>query len=150
MVPHSLNLATFAGSQVVWEDGERVFRRGWRLDDEGKQHAVLARCSCRRPPVAFKPRSADARIRTEGRTGGTWAVRPLELVSDAGRTMLVFEDPGGEPIERLLGGPVEIGRFLRLAIRLPPRWASSTSAGLSTRTSSQRTSWSTTRPERCG
>ena len=22
-------------SEVLWEDGERVFRRGWRLDDDG-------------------------------------------------------------------------------------------------------------------
>ena len=25
-------------SRVLWEDGERVFRRGWRLDDDGKRH----------------------------------------------------------------------------------------------------------------
>ena len=34
---------------------------------------------------------------------GAWAVRPLELVRERGRTMLVLEDPGGEPLERLLG-----------------------------------------------
>ena len=28
-------------SQILWEDGERVFRRGWRLDDNGKQRAIL-------------------------------------------------------------------------------------------------------------
>jgi serine/threonine protein kinase len=35
---------------------------------------------------------------------------------DAGRTVLVLDDPGGEPLYRLLGGPMEVGRFLRLAI----------------------------------
>ena len=30
--------------------------------------------------------------------------------------MLVLEDPGGEPLHRLLGAPMEVGRFLRLAI----------------------------------
>jgi hypothetical protein len=29
------------GSQVLWEDGERIFRRGWRLDDNGKKRDVL-------------------------------------------------------------------------------------------------------------
>jgi len=29
--------------------------------------------------------------------------------------VLVLEDPGGEPLERLLGAPLETGRFLRLA-----------------------------------
>jgi hypothetical protein len=42
MVPHSLNGAYSDGaSQVLWEDGERVFRRGWRLDDQGQRRAVL-------------------------------------------------------------------------------------------------------------
>jgi hypothetical protein len=42
MVPHSLNDEYSDGnSQVLWEDGERVFRCGRRLDDEGKQRAVL-------------------------------------------------------------------------------------------------------------
>src|SRR5262249_46767758 len=35
---------------------------------------------------------------------------------DANRTMLVLEDAGGEPLERLLGVPVEVGCFLRLAV----------------------------------
>ena len=47
---------------------------------------------------------------------GAWAVRPLELIRERGRTMLVLEDPGGEPLERLLGAPMETDRFLRLAI----------------------------------
>ena len=44
-----------------------------------------------------------------------WAVRPLELVRDGGRAMLVLEDPGGEPLDLLLGAPMEVGHFLRLA-----------------------------------
>ena len=42
MVPNSANCAySDGGSQVLWEDGERVFRCGRRLDDEGKRRAVL-------------------------------------------------------------------------------------------------------------
>src|SRR5258708_9697026 len=47
---------------------------------------------------------------------GAWAVRPLELIREGGRTMLVLGDPGGEPLERLLGVPFEMNLFLRLAI----------------------------------
>ena len=47
-----------------------------------------------------------------------WAARPLELVRERGRTALVLEDPGGEPLDRLLGRPLDLGRFLRLAISL--------------------------------
>ncbi len=45
-----------------------------------------------------------------------WAARPLALIHREGRPMLIFEDAGGEPLDRLLGHPIEIGRFLRLAI----------------------------------
>jgi hypothetical protein len=42
MVQQSLNVAYSDGSsQVLWEDGERVFSRGWRLDDNGNRRAVL-------------------------------------------------------------------------------------------------------------
>ena len=41
MVPHSLNDEySDDGSEVLWEDGERVFRRGWRPDDNGARRAV--------------------------------------------------------------------------------------------------------------
>ena len=33
-----------------------------------------------------------------------------------GRTALLLEDPADEPLERLIGAPMEAGRFLRLAI----------------------------------
>ena len=32
--------------------------------------------------------------------------------------MLVLEDPGGEPLDRLLGQPMELTRFLRFAVGL--------------------------------
>ena len=46
----------------------------------------------------------------------SWAARPLEVVRDGGQFTLVLHDPGGEPLDRLLGAPLEIGRFLRIAI----------------------------------
>jgi hypothetical protein len=47
-----------------------------------------------------------------------WAVRPLELVREGDRAMLVLEDPGGEPLDRFLGRPMETAQFLRIAIPL--------------------------------
>jgi hypothetical protein len=43
-------------------------------------------------------------------------VRPLDLVRDVSRTLLVLVDAGREPLDRLLGAPIEVGRFLGLAI----------------------------------
>src|SRR6516225_8204854 len=102
-------------SHVLWEDGERVFRRGWRLDDNGKRAVLLVM------PAADQPSRSSLdhlthEFELKDELDGAWAVRPLELVRDAGRTTLVLEDTDGEPLDRLLGAAVEVGRFLRLAI----------------------------------
>ena len=45
-------------------------------------------------------------------------VRPLALETYDGALVLVMEDSGAEPLDRLLGAPMAIGRFLELAIRI--------------------------------
>ncbi len=45
-----------------------------------------------------------------------WAVRLRALGQERGRPMLMLEDPGCEPLDRLLGSPIETRRFLNLAI----------------------------------
>jgi PAS domain S-box-containing protein len=47
-----------------------------------------------------------------------WAARPVALTHDNGRTTLVLEDPGGTPLDQLLGRPLEVSHFLRIAIPL--------------------------------
>src|SRR6201999_2808484 len=47
-----------------------------------------------------------------------WAARPLDLLHERGRSLLVLEDPGGVPLTQLVGRPMETGRFLRLAVQL--------------------------------
>src|SRR5215813_5699019 len=105
------------GSHVLWEDGDRVFRRGWRLDDNGKRAVLLVM------PAADQPsRSSLDHLTHEyelkDELDDAWAVRALDFVHDGGRTMLVLDDAGGEPLDRLLGAPMQVGRFLRLAVRM--------------------------------
>src|SRR5215831_5230069 len=105
-----------SGSQVLWEDGERVFRRGWRLEENGERRSVLIVV-----PAAESPsRSSLDRLTHEyelrDELDDAWAARPLDLVHDADRTILVLEDADGEPLHRLVGAPMEVERFLRLAI----------------------------------
>jgi predicted ATPase len=45
-----------------------------------------------------------------------WAARPLAPERERGAMALVLEDAGGEPLERVMGSPMETGAFLRLAI----------------------------------
>ncbi|TQF29723.1 AAA family ATPase [Bradyrhizobium sp. UNPA324] len=103
-------------SQVLWEDGERVFSRGWRLDDNGNRLAVLLVAPAADHPSRISLDRLTHEYELKDELDGTWAARPLALMRDAGRTVLVLDDPGGEPLDRLLGGPMEVGCFLRLAI----------------------------------
>src|SRR5271170_2832235 len=76
-----------------------------------------------RAPVAEHPSPASVRrmqdeysLRSE--LDSAYVVRPLALIQSGGHPMLVLEDPGGKPLDLLLDGPMEIARFLRLAIRI--------------------------------
>ena len=52
-----------------------------------------------------------------------WAARPVALTRHNGRMTLVLEDPGGTPLDRLLGRPLDVSHFLRIAIRSRARCA---------------------------
>src|SRR6266403_1610708 len=103
--------------QILWEDGERVFYRGVsRADADGP--AVLAVLPAAEHP---KPATLDRLAHESGlkdELDRAWAARPLELIRERGWTMLVLENAGGEPLERLLGAPLETDHFLRLAIEI--------------------------------
>ena len=103
--------------QVLWEDGERLFCKGERRA-EGDRVAVLAVLPAGEHPT---PATLDHLAREydlKDELDGAWAVRPLELVRERGRLMLVLEDTGGEPLHRLLGPPMEVRSFLSLAIAI--------------------------------
>ena len=92
-----------------------MFCRGERNAD-GYRAPVLAVLPAAEHPT---PATLDRLAREYGlkdELDGPWAVRPLELVHERGRIMLVLEDTGGEPLNRLLGVPMEVRSFLRLAI----------------------------------
>ncbi len=103
---------------ILWEDSERVLRRGWRQRADGHRLAVLAVVpATEHPPPATLDRLAHE-YGLKDELDSAWAVRPLELVRDGGRTMLLLEDPGGELLEGLLGQPMAVGTFLQLALGL--------------------------------
>ncbi|MEA2780064.1 MAG: hypothetical protein QOK29_1608, partial [Rhodospirillaceae bacterium] len=104
--------------EVVWEDGERVVCRTWRAGIDGHRNAVLVVLPAAEHPT---PGSLNRLTHEHGLKedlDSAWAARPLELVRERGRTMLVLEDPGGAPLDRLLGPPMDVGKFLRLAVAL--------------------------------
>jgi len=103
-----------ASLQVLCEDGERVLCRGWH--DDGDRKAVLAVLSSLEHPTPDFVKRLAHEYALKDELDGRSVARPLAVVREHGRTMLLLEDPGGEPLDRLLGQPLEMGRFLRLAI----------------------------------
>ncbi|MCP3475613.1 AAA family ATPase [Bradyrhizobium sp. CCGUVB1N3] len=101
----------------MWEDGERILCRGIGRADRDCAGILAVLPAAEHPTPATLDRFAHE-YRLKDRLDAAWAVRPLELVREHGRMMLLLEDPGGEPLAVLLRGPVEVERFLRLAIGL--------------------------------
>jgi predicted ATPase len=103
--------------EVLWEDGDRIYCKAWRNDDGVWQEfmAVL--------PTGEHP-SPDSINRLSHEYGlkdyldDAWALRPLELARAHGGPALVLKYREGELLDRLVGSPMEIERFLRLAIAL--------------------------------
>src|SRR3954454_4801965 len=119
MAPQSLNIAySDVSSQVLWEDGERVFSRGWRLDDNGNRLAVLLVAPAADHPSRSRLDRLTHEYELKDELDGAWAARPPAFMRDAVRAVLVLDDPGGEPLDRLLGGTMEVERFLRLAVAI--------------------------------
>jgi serine/threonine protein kinase len=99
--------------EILWEDGEFVLSRGVWDGDASPLLAVTPSSSQPSPETLARLRHAYM-LRVE--LDPAWAVRPLRLEPHQGHFTLLSEDPGGEPLSRLLGQPWEITSFLRLAI----------------------------------
>jgi PAS domain S-box-containing protein len=103
---------------VLCEDAEHVLCRAVRLADDGRRNTVLAVMPAAENPT---PANVDRLIHEHAlrdTLDAAWALQPLELRREGGRIMLLLDDPGGESLERLLAGPMEVGLFLRLAVAL--------------------------------
>jgi PAS domain S-box-containing protein len=101
--------------EPLWDDGERLFCKTWWNNAEGVRHELMAVL-----PVA--EHSAPATINRfahefalKDYLGGAWAARPLELVRGRSRTLLLLETNCAATLDSLLGQPMELGKFLRLA-----------------------------------
>src|ERR1700747_428680 len=106
-------------SQYVFEalrkDDKFVLYRG-KSKGDGSGILVVSPVTEYPPPEILKWQEHAYSLREE--LEPTWAARPIAIARHWNRTVLVLEDPGGEPLDQLLGQPLELGLFLRLAIGL--------------------------------
>ena len=114
----SLGAGGASSLTVLCEDGERVLCRGWLDDGNGDRTAVLAVLSASEHPTPALLDRLAHEYGLKDELDGRSAVRPLALVREHGRTVLLFEDPGGDPLDGFLSRPMETGRFLQFAIGL--------------------------------
>src|SRR3984893_4258326 len=101
------------------EDGEFVlYRNRCRTSIDGPLHSTLVLAPVREHTAPRSLRRMEHEYSLRDELDPTWAVRPLALAQQQGRPVLVLEDPGGEPLDRLVGTPMELRQFLRLAVGL--------------------------------
>ena len=92
----------------------------------GRQHGnsspVLAISLSAEQPSPQSLRRLEHEYSLAAELDPAWAVRPLALNRQEGRTILVLRDPGGEPLDRVLereqGQALDLTRSLRIAIAL--------------------------------
>ncbi|HEX2789198.1 MAG TPA: AAA family ATPase, partial [Steroidobacteraceae bacterium] len=105
--------------QTLHEDGEFVlYRARCRNSNDAVPQPMLVVAPLREhtAPRSLQRMEHEYSLRAE--LEPSWAVRPLELAGHQGRPVLVLEDPGGEPLDQLVGTAMELRQFLRLAIGL--------------------------------
>src|ERR1700730_18654710 len=105
------------GREMLREDGEFVLYRD-RSSINGRPHSTLVVAPVREHTDPRSLRRIEHEYSLRADLDPAWAVRPLALSAYQGRSALVLEDPGGEPLGRLVGTPMGLGQFLRLAIGL--------------------------------
>jgi len=92
----------------------------------GRQHGnpspVLAIAPSAEQPSPQTLRRLEREYSLAAELDSAWAAKPLALTRHEGRTFLILNDPGGEPLDGILernqGQPLDLTRALRIAIGL--------------------------------
>src|SRR5579863_3903121 len=113
-----LDIGGDSGLEALWEDGERIFCKKWCAVAGSDPRAVLVVFPAVEHPAPAILERLAREYELRDSLDAAWAARPVELVLELGRTMLVLELPGGEPLGRLIGRPMELGKFLRCAVAI--------------------------------
>jgi serine/threonine protein kinase len=97
------------------KDEHFILYRG-RSRYDGSEVLVLSPLAEYSAPEILKRLEHEYALREK--LDSTWASRPIAMARHWNRTVLVLEDPGGVPLDQLLGQPLEVAFSLRLAISL--------------------------------
>src|SRR5215469_98189 len=105
--------------EMLHQDGEFVLYRGLcTTEAKTSSRSILALLPVTERPAPATIKKIEHEFSLKDELDPAWAIRPIALTQQQSRTMLVFEDPHGEPLDRLLRRPIELKQFLRCAIGL--------------------------------
>jgi PAS domain S-box-containing protein len=99
--------------EVLHQDDEFVLYRGRSKEGESRT-LVLSPMAEYPAPEILKRLEHEYSLREE--LDPTWIARPMAMAHHWNRPVLVLEDPGGSPLDQLLGQPLEMAFALRLAV----------------------------------
>ncbi len=92
----------------------------YRGRERGNSMPILAVAAEQSSPQALQRLEYECSLATK--LDEAWAAQPLKLTRHQGRTVLILKDPSGEPLDRLIeehqGQPIDLARFLRIAVGL--------------------------------
>jgi serine/threonine protein kinase len=92
----------------------------YRGRQEGNSSPILVVALSAEQPSPQSLRRLEREYSLAAELDPAWAAHPLALTRHEGRAILVLKDPGGEPLDRILerhqGQPLDLTRFLRIAI----------------------------------
>ena len=107
-----IELSTYS-LNVLRNDKELSLYRG-RSEYDSSHILVLSPVAEYPAPEILKRLEHEYSLREE--LDPTWIARPMAMANHWNRPVLVLEDPGGSPLDQLLGQPLEIAFSLRLAV----------------------------------
>jgi serine/threonine protein kinase len=113
-----LELADGTRERLREDDEFVLYRNRCRSSINGLPHSTLVVAPIREHTAPRSLRRMEHEYSLRAELDPAWAVRPLALSAHQGRSVLVLEDPGGQPLDRLVGTPMELRQFLRVAIGL--------------------------------
>ena len=96
-------------------DEDSILYRG-RNDEDLSQVLVLAPAKEELGPESLKRLEREYSLK--GDLDAAWAARPIAITFHWNRPVLVLEDPGGIPLDQLIGRASDLGSSLRRAISL--------------------------------
>lgn len=120
--------------EALRNDEEFILYRGQSKDD-ASQVLVLSPAVQRSTPKILKRLEHEYSLKEE--LDSTWAARPIAIARYRDRTVLLLEDPGGAPLDQLLGHPLEMARRSPRGVR--SEWTAHGGSGSRTETRHWRT-----------